>query len=271
MRLVHAGNDTGRGGPVAAHSSPQRGRDRGRHERPYLPVRHVSAGGCRDSLGGSERRPGMISRRDFFTALGGGLVVVLIVDDSDAQEAGGGARRGTREPLPQQVSAWLHIGEDGNITCYTGKVEVGQNSRTSLTQAVAEELHAPVASIAVGHPCPMARFRHSSPPECRKSATPCEIEVIENRKFGLRRPRCTNIVHNAGATPCDLKPRCTARWKSRVWDCTTEFRSNSGSSPLRSPRESSSCAAISKTFRSPPVGATWRASVTRPASCGRAS
>jgi len=88
----------------------------------------------------------MISRRDFFAILGGGLVV-LIVDDSDAQEAGGGARRGTREPLPQQVSAWLHIGEDGIVTCYTGKVEVGQNSRTSLTQAVAEELRAPVASI----------------------------------------------------------------------------------------------------------------------------
>jgi len=88
----------------------------------------------------------MISRRDFFAVLGGGLIV-LIVDDSDAQEAGGGARRGTREPLPQQVSAWLHIGEDGAITCYTGKVEVGQNSRTSLTQAVAEELRAPVASI----------------------------------------------------------------------------------------------------------------------------
>ena len=75
----------------------------------------------------------MITRRDFFAALGGGIVVILIADDSDAQEAGGGARRGTREPLPQQVSAWLHIGEDGMVTAFTGKVEVGQNSRTSLT------------------------------------------------------------------------------------------------------------------------------------------
>src|SRR4029077_853603 len=97
--------------------------------------------------GGQERRPGMITRRDFIAALGGGIVVVLIADDSDAQEAGGGARRGTREPVPQEVSAWLHIGEDGIVTAYTGKVEVGQNSRTSLTQAVAEELRAPVSSI----------------------------------------------------------------------------------------------------------------------------
>jgi isoquinoline 1-oxidoreductase len=85
-------------------------------------------------------------RRDFFAVLGGGIVV-LLVDDSDAQEAGGGARRGTNEPAPTALSAWLHIGEDGTVTVYTGKVEVGQNARTSLTQAAAEELHTPVSSI----------------------------------------------------------------------------------------------------------------------------
>ena len=86
-------------------------------------------------------------RRDFFAVLGGGIVVILIPDDSDAQESGGGRRRGTTEPAPTALSAWLHIGENGVTTVYTGKVEVGQNARTSLTQAVAEELHTPVASI----------------------------------------------------------------------------------------------------------------------------
>src|SRR5262245_24920239 len=85
-------------------------------------------------------------RRDFFAVLGGGIVV-LLVDDSDAQEAGGGARRGTNERAPTALSAWLHIGEDGIVTVYTGKVEVGQNARTSLTQAAAEELRMPVSSI----------------------------------------------------------------------------------------------------------------------------
>jgi nicotinate dehydrogenase subunit B len=85
-------------------------------------------------------------RRDFFAVLGGGIVV-LLVDDSDAQEAGGGARRGTNEAAPTALSAWLHIGETGLVTVYTGKVEVGQNSRTALTQAAAEELRAPVDSI----------------------------------------------------------------------------------------------------------------------------
>ena len=38
------------------------------------------------------------------------------------------------------IGGWLHIGENGIVTVYTGKVEVGQNIRTSLSQAVAEEL-----------------------------------------------------------------------------------------------------------------------------------
>ena len=88
----------------------------------------------------------MITRRDFFAVVGGGIVVWM-VDDADAQESGGGGRRGMNQAMPNQVSAWLHINEQGAVTVYTGKVEVGQNARTSLTQAVAEELRAPVGSI----------------------------------------------------------------------------------------------------------------------------
>ncbi len=80
-----------------------------------------------------------IARRDFFKALGGGLCIALLLKDADAQ--------GNRPRLPQEIGAWLHIAEDGAITVFTGKVEVGQNIRTSLTQVVAEELCAPVAAI----------------------------------------------------------------------------------------------------------------------------
>jgi isoquinoline 1-oxidoreductase len=86
-----------------------------------------------------------VNRRDFFAVLGGGVVVMFIDDDIYAQETGGG--RGGPRQAPQSLSAWLHIGETGIVTVYSGKVEVGQNARTSLTQAVAEELRAPVASI----------------------------------------------------------------------------------------------------------------------------
>ena len=51
--------------------------------------------------------------------------------------------------LPKEVSAWIHIGADGNVTVFTGKVEVGQNIRTSLAQAVAEELRAPFDSVTM--------------------------------------------------------------------------------------------------------------------------
>ncbi|MCI0485064.1 MAG: molybdopterin-dependent oxidoreductase [Blastocatellia bacterium] len=90
-----------------------------------------------------------MDRRDFFKVSGGGLFVVLLLKDSvTAQESGGGRRRGPG-PVPQDIGSWLHIAEDGSVTVYTGKTEVGQDIRTSLTQAVAEELHLPMASISL--------------------------------------------------------------------------------------------------------------------------
>ena len=86
------------------------------------------------------------SRRDLFRLLGAGAVVFLLLPAAEGQESGG-ARRGGRQAIPQEIGAWLHIGANGVVTAYTGKVEVGQNSRTSLTQAIAEELRVPVASV----------------------------------------------------------------------------------------------------------------------------
>ena len=88
-----------------------------------------------------------LDRREFFKFLGAGLVVVSVLKTAAvAQESGGNrARRG--ESLPNDIDAWLHIGENGKITVYTGKVEIGQNIRTSLSQAVSEELHVPIDNI----------------------------------------------------------------------------------------------------------------------------
>ncbi len=88
-----------------------------------------------------------MTRREFFKVLGGGLVVLCLLDDALAQERRGG--RGFGGAASQDIGAWLHIGEDGAVTVYTGKAEVGQNARTSLTQVVAEELRAPVSSVRV--------------------------------------------------------------------------------------------------------------------------
>ena len=83
----------------------------------------------------------MIGRREFLASLGGGLLVLSSFGEVvQAQESGGPRRREGGNPLPENISAWLHIGPNGEITAFTGKVEVGQNARTSLTQAVADEL-----------------------------------------------------------------------------------------------------------------------------------
>jgi nicotinate dehydrogenase subunit B len=88
-----------------------------------------------------------LERRDFFKFLGGGLVLLLALDGAaEAQESGRGAAL-RPDARPPELAAWLHIGEDGRILVYTGKVEVGQNIRTSLAQAVAEELRAPVGMV----------------------------------------------------------------------------------------------------------------------------
>jgi len=50
---------------------------------------------------------------------------------------------------PDGVDAWIHIGEDGTVKVFTGKVEVGQNIRTSLSQIVAEELMVPMSSVTM--------------------------------------------------------------------------------------------------------------------------
>jgi isoquinoline 1-oxidoreductase len=88
-----------------------------------------------------------IARRDFFKGLGGGLLIVFALKEARAQQESGGGRRGGGGSAPQNIGAWLHIGEDGTATVYTGKTEVGQDIRTSLAQVVAEELRAPLASI----------------------------------------------------------------------------------------------------------------------------
>lgn len=90
-----------------------------------------------------------LDRRDFFKTLGCGVAIFLLLElpETDAQESGRRGRAGRGGQRPVALGAWLHIGEDGNVTVFTGKAEVGQNTRTALTQAVAEELPVPVDRI----------------------------------------------------------------------------------------------------------------------------
>jgi isoquinoline 1-oxidoreductase len=91
-----------------------------------------------------------LDRRDFLrvlTAMGGGLLVVANLDSpAEAQETG---RAGQGQGTASELGAWLHIDRNGEVTVFTGKVEIGQNIRTSLAQAVADELRTPMATISM--------------------------------------------------------------------------------------------------------------------------
>lgn len=87
-----------------------------------------------------------LDRRGFLQLLGGGLLVCAAATRVIAQESGRGNHG---HDLPKELSAWLHIGEDGRITAFTGKVEMGQNIRTSLAQQIAQELRVPIESVTL--------------------------------------------------------------------------------------------------------------------------
>jgi isoquinoline 1-oxidoreductase len=95
-----------------------------------------------ESLQTSERH-GM-PRRDFFKILGGGIIIffhpwgALNLKGVQGEQA---------RSLPKDYNAFLRIAEDGTITCFTGKIEMGQGIITSLAQMMADELNVPLEKV----------------------------------------------------------------------------------------------------------------------------
>lgn len=88
-----------------------------------------------------------LARRDFFKFLGAGIAVFAVAKTTLAAQETAPTRGFHPEELPADITAWLHVGEDGSVTAFTGKVEIGQNIRTSLAQTVADELRVPFDSV----------------------------------------------------------------------------------------------------------------------------
>jgi nicotinate dehydrogenase subunit B len=80
-----------------------------------------------------------MDRREFLKAAGSGVFVLFSVDDLGALGQEG---RGQRS-YPDDFNAYLRIGEDGRVACYSGKVEMGQANTTALAQMLADELEIP--------------------------------------------------------------------------------------------------------------------------------
>src|SRR5258706_7878987 len=89
-----------------------------------------------------------LGRRDFFKIFGAGMAVFAVAKNVSAmQETAPGPHGYHPEELPKEIGAWLHIGEDGTVTGFAGKAEIGQNVRTSLAQTIADELGVAFASV----------------------------------------------------------------------------------------------------------------------------
>ncbi len=86
-----------------------------------------------------------LSRREFLKTLGGGIFFFFTVGGTFAltpQRRRGGS-------LPSDFNAFLRIGEDGKVTCLTGKIEMGQGIVTSLPQMLADELDVPLEDVEI--------------------------------------------------------------------------------------------------------------------------
>jgi isoquinoline 1-oxidoreductase len=86
-----------------------------------------------------ERFP--MDRREFLKLLGPGVFVFFSLEELSLEQQR--AQRG----YPEDFNAYLRIGEDGRVTCFSGKIEQGQGNTTALAQMLAEELEVPFDSV----------------------------------------------------------------------------------------------------------------------------
>ena len=73
------------------------------------------------------------NRRQFLKAFSGGIALIVpmsnLVAHTLQQEQGESGRNRSNERVPDDIGAWIHIDENGMVSAYTGKVEIGQNIR----------------------------------------------------------------------------------------------------------------------------------------------
>lgn len=143
-----------------------------------------------------------LDRRDFLRFFGGGLLVCLAQPPAVAQESG---RSFGGHPLPRDIAAWLHIDAASQVRVFTGKVEVGQNIRTSLAQLVAEELRVPFGSITMvmGD----------------TTLTPYDMGTFGSRSTPTMGPQLRTMAAAARQT---LLETAAARWKLEAASLTAE-------------------------------------------------
>ena len=85
-----------------------------------------------------------VTRRSFIKITGGGILLYFTIRNLHlfAQD-----ERRVQHEMPSDFNAYLKIGIDGSVTCYTGKIEMGQGVITSLAQMLADELDVSLENV----------------------------------------------------------------------------------------------------------------------------
>jgi isoquinoline 1-oxidoreductase len=88
------------------------------------------------------------SRREFLRRVGSGLVVWVVLRRTAGAQVSEAAHPTRFIPkAADDFNAFLSIGSDGRVTCFTGKIEMGQGPVTSLPQMLAEDLDVSVDAV----------------------------------------------------------------------------------------------------------------------------
>ncbi len=85
-----------------------------------------------------------VNRREFVKLTAVGLVVLFGDRAAAAQTP---ERPAARQGYPTDLNAYLHVRPDRRVTCFVGKVELGQGTMTSLAQLLADELDVAFESV----------------------------------------------------------------------------------------------------------------------------
>jgi CO/xanthine dehydrogenase Mo-binding subunit len=89
-----------------------------------------------------------INRREFLKGAGA-LIVSFNLFPPSSLVYGQATSVNEGQPDPTQLDSWIAIGQDGSVTVFTSKVELGTGIETALAQIAAEELDVPWQRIKV--------------------------------------------------------------------------------------------------------------------------
>ena len=160
--------------------------------------------------------PNALERRDFIKMLGGGIFILFTVDDWPELAAQG---RGGPS-YPSDFNAYLKIAEDGKVTVYSGKIEMGQGIMTSLAQEAADELGVALESIEMimgdTDLCPYDAGTYGSMstrffgPALRSAAAEAKAVLLDLASEQLKTPKDKLSVQNGAVLVTgDKKARLT--------------------------------------------------------------